>query len=201
HTWCTLYVKRNKDDVPTVFEVSANNVFDDNLWVSLIFRPSYSRFTRVQRLWSIVSLLFLSMIASAMFYDTSTDTSPFISMAGFELGFKEIYTGFMSSVITVPPCMIMTYIFNNRKRRGEENASIFHDGISLRSSGSVPWWSIFIAYTVLLICISAGSFFTFLYSLEWGPSLTIKWMSSFFIGTTASVLCIEPTKVSLLLSY
>ncbi|XP_033730017.1 uncharacterized protein LOC117319295, partial [Pecten maximus] len=198
HTWCTLQVGRTKDNVGSISEVSSRNIFNDHLWFSLLFRPSYSRFTRVQRLWSLASLLFLSMVASAMFYDTPDDTLPLVKTTHFEIGYKEIYTGLMSSVITAVPSLIMTYVFSKRKLRGENPLSVLHDGDTFRPTGILPWWLIFIGYLVLLICIISGSFFTLLYSLEWGPSLTIKWMSAFLLGTAESVILIEPTKAILL---
>ncbi|XP_069103974.1 polycystin family receptor for egg jelly-like isoform X2 [Argopecten irradians] len=195
-TWCTLKVGQNSDSTVDISEVSARNILDDNLWFSLLFRPQYNRFTRVQRLWCVGSLLFLSMVASAMFYDTPDDTTPFVKTAYFEIGYKELYTGFISSAVTVVPSLIMTYIFSKRNLRGEKFQQNNSD--ALRPFGKLPWWSIFLAYTVCLVCIASGSFFTFLYSLEWGPSLTIQWMSAFFIGTTESVILIEPTKALVL---
>ena len=41
---------------------------DSHLWISVLSRPNRSRFTRVQRVSCILSLLFTSMIANAMFY-------------------------------------------------------------------------------------------------------------------------------------
>ncbi|XP_069104885.1 polycystin-1-like protein 2 [Argopecten irradians] len=197
-TWCTLKVGQNSDKTGDISEVSARNMLDDNLWFSLLFRPQYNRFTRVQRLWCVGSLLFLSMVASAMFYDTPDDTTPFVKTAYFEIGYKELYTGFISSAVTVVPSLIMTYIFSKRKLRGEKIQQIMYDSNAVRPFGRLPWWSIFLAYTVCLVCIASGSFFTFLYSLEWGPSLTIQWMSAFFIGTSESVILIEPLKALVL---
>ncbi|XP_021340891.1 polycystic kidney disease protein 1-like 2 [Mizuhopecten yessoensis] len=197
-SWRTLRAGKKTDNASSLSEISTRNLFDDHLWFSLLFRPRYSRFTRVQRLWSIVSLLFLSMVASAMFYDTPDDTLPFLNVGNFELGYKEIYTGLMSSIITVVPSLIITFVFSKRKVLGEKPLSISNNGDTVGSSGSLPWWSIFLAYTLLLLCIISGSFFTLLYSLEWGPSLTVKWMSSFFLGSTQSAIIIDPAKAIIL---
>ncbi|KAJ8299016.1 hypothetical protein KUTeg_023076 [Tegillarca granosa] len=58
----------------------------------------------------------------------------------------------------------------------------------------LPWGFIFIAYFLVLACIGTSSFFTFMYTLEWGPDLTVEWMTAFLFGTLQSVLIIEPFK-------
>ena len=45
-----------------------HDMFDGHLWLSVVSRPSRSHFTRVQRLACGASLLYLTMIANAMFY-------------------------------------------------------------------------------------------------------------------------------------
>ena len=47
---------------------------DAHLWISVLSRPTRSNYTRVQRVSSILAILFLTMITSAMFYKT-TDTA------------------------------------------------------------------------------------------------------------------------------
>lgn len=45
------------------------NFADDHLWLSIFLRSPRSRFTRVQRLSACMALLYLSMLANAMFYE------------------------------------------------------------------------------------------------------------------------------------
>lgn len=193
--WQALNVYKNCNPNNSLSDAGSRRLFDDNLWFSLLYRPHYSRFTRVQRLWCAMSLLFLSMVTSAMFYDTPDVSVPLIRFDNFEIAYKDLYVGLMSSVITVLPGIIMIYIFNNRELHDEKRLDIEHDGHVFRSSGYLPWWFIFIAYGILLLSITAGSFFTFLYSLEWGSAITLKWMVSFFLGTTEGVVFVEPAKV------
>ena len=46
---------------------------DSHLWVSVMSRPTRSNFTRVQRVSCILSLLFTTMIANAMFYKDGSE--------------------------------------------------------------------------------------------------------------------------------
>ena len=47
-----------------------HDMFDAHIWLSVVSRPTRSHFTRVQRLACGASLLYLTMIANAMFYRT-----------------------------------------------------------------------------------------------------------------------------------
>ena len=47
---------------------------DSHLWFSVFARPSKSSFTRIQRLSCCMSLLFTTMIANAMFYQSEENT-------------------------------------------------------------------------------------------------------------------------------
>lgn len=51
------------------------NLSDSHLWFSVLARPANSRFTRVQRLSCCLCLLFMSMMASGMYYDRQDDPS------------------------------------------------------------------------------------------------------------------------------
>lgn len=51
------------------------NLSDSHLWFSVLARPANSRFTRVQRLSCCLCLLFMSMMASGMYYERQDDPS------------------------------------------------------------------------------------------------------------------------------
>lgn len=51
------------------------NLSDSHLWFSVLARPANSRFTRVQRLSCCLCLLFMSMMASGMYYQRKDDPS------------------------------------------------------------------------------------------------------------------------------
>ncbi|KAJ8299017.1 hypothetical protein KUTeg_023077 [Tegillarca granosa] len=121
-TWRTLYPAEpdELDGNIMLNEMSKNHLFEDHLWLSVSMRPHFSRFSRVQRLWTIVSLLFLSMIASAMWYNTSDPSGgSTVSLGPLKLNYKIVYVGFMSAVIAAIPSLIIMLIFKNRRLKGE----------------------------------------------------------------------------------
>lgn len=192
----TLYIiGEDLIETETMFsEVSTHYMFDDNLWFSLQTRPSFSRFTRVQRLWLLVAILFLSMVTSAMFFRSSEGTSRSISLGPVRLNYKQFYVGFMSFMMAIIPSMIIMYIFKYRKCKNEVTKSQGKKHQRKKEPG-LPWWTVFIAYGLIVASVTSGAFFTFLYSLEWGPDVTVDWMMSFVIGLIQSVFILEPCKV------
>lgn len=213
-TWAVMVPLSNEDlNSETIFnDAGRKGLFDDHLWFSISTRPNYSRFTRVQRLWCLVALLFLSMISSAMWFnqepskETMTEEEieansvQSIKLGPFSLNYKQIYVGFMSSVITFVPSIFIVTIFKNRKVKGERCYEYIEDDNKnidqkIKKRRMLPWWSIYIAYTLIVLCILVPGFFTFLYSLEFGPEKTNNWMLSFVFGTALGVLILEPLKV------
>ncbi|XP_060074442.1 polycystin-1-like protein 2 [Ylistrum balloti] len=185
-------------------ETSKRNMFDEHLWFSLSKRPNYSRFTRVQRLWSITALLFLSMVASAIFYNTPNEGGRVITLGPLKFSYKQFYVGFVSAAIAVIPSMVIVNIFKHRRLKGEHiiteeppKKKSCCCGCCVRCcSGplSLPWWTIFIGYSLILGCLGSGGYFTFMYSLDWGKDLTVEWLLAFFLGTVQSVFVLEPFK-------
>lgn len=185
-------------------ELSLRGFFDDHLWFSISKRPNYSRFTRVQRMWSLVALLFLSMVTSAMWYNSEPSEEKQIAtgtvqrsvtLGPFKLNLKQIYVGLMSSIITVIPSIIIISLFRNRKLKTDSSEDI------RRTGGKLPWWTIFIAYFLIVAAIVGGGFFTFLYSLQFGYGKTNDWLLSFVFGTAEGAFMMEPLKVQTNIKY
>lgn len=195
-TWRTLNTNIETDAVFP--EICTQRLYNDHLWLSVYKRPSYSRFSRVQRLWTLVSLLFLAMVTSAMWYNTSDEyTGNSVSLGPFRLSYKEFYVGLMSGVIAILPSMLIIAIFKYRRCKDELKdikdeswtSNKKHDGYL------IPWWFIFFGYGLIIIVIIVTGTFTFLYSLDWGPELTQDWILSFILGTSQGMFLIEPLKV------
>ncbi|XP_033748129.1 polycystic kidney disease protein 1-like 2 [Pecten maximus] len=171
------------------------NLFDDYLWLSLLSRPSASRFTRVQRCVCVFSMLFLSMLANAMWYRTSQGVQTYgIHLGPFSLTYKNIYVGCMASLVTFIPGFLIAWIFRNRKVKVgksfmEQNTK------EVMNEGFLPWWFIFIGYTIAMMCMSSGATFTFFYSIEWGRDTTLEWLGSFTFGTMQGIMFLDPLKV------
>ena len=163
-TWCDLDVL-DADCVETdtlFFRLSQKKMFDDHLWISLFKRPVFSRFTRVQRLWCLVSLLFLAMISSAMWYDTPDDERmQSITVGLIKFNYKQFYVGLVSSLIALGPSFVLVLIFRGRKFKNEKTTDCYF-----------PWWSVFFAYFLILGCVAASATFVIFYSLQWSRDKT-----------------------------
>lgn len=189
-------------------ERSRRGLFDDHLWFSLAMRPNSSTFTRVQRLWSIVALLFLSMVTSAMWFSSNpslsiedTNQTQFVTLGPFTLSYRMLYVGLISSLLTFLPSFAIVFIFNNRKHRRRKSNSLEQSPLpyAYNSRCLLPWWVSFVGYCLIGLAITTGGFFTFLYSLEFGSGTTNDWLLSFVCGTLQNIFLLEPCKVSIYL--
>ena len=200
------------------------NVTDHHLWVSLLLRPNISRFTRVQRLTTLMVLLLLVMISNAMFFRSSTEES---SSMQFEIGFirfslSTLYISVISVIITTPPILCVVLAFRKSKVRERKPDSAIsknwetkHKSDSHDASKSsnyilqrlnedimfgdinliLPFWCVYLSWTILVLTAATCAFFLLLYSMEWGKEKSQEWISSFFLSFLESFLFIDPLKV------
>ncbi|KAF8772030.1 Polycystic kidney disease protein 1-like 2 [Argiope bruennichi] len=99
---------------------SRRSLTDNHLWLSVFTRPARSRFTRLQRLSCCLAILYLSMLTSAMWYETTPEQpSPGAFKFGpLSLSPEQIAVGLMSNLIVFPPSFVMIILF--RKSRARE---------------------------------------------------------------------------------
>ncbi|XP_059156486.1 polycystin-1-like protein 2 [Physella acuta] len=101
-------------------ERSRKNLVDGHLWFSVVARPPQSRFTCLQRVSCCLCLLYVSMLANAMFYRTSTSgtgetSSSSFSFGPFSIAPEQIFIGVVSNLIVFPVNFLLIYLF--RKAR------------------------------------------------------------------------------------
>ncbi|KFM71583.1 Polycystic kidney disease protein 1-like 2, partial [Stegodyphus mimosarum] len=98
---------------------SRRNLTDNHIWLSVFTRPARSRFTRVQRLSCCLALLYLSMLTSAMWYQTTSEQpSPGAFKFGpLSLSPEQIGVGIMSNLIIFPPSFLMVFFFRKSRAR------------------------------------------------------------------------------------
>ena len=86
---------------------------DGHLWFSLVWRPTFSTFTRVQRLSCCLALLFSSMIANAMFYGRLEETEKglVLQLGPISISPQMIYIATISTLIVFPVNFIIVLIF------------------------------------------------------------------------------------------
>ena len=109
---------------------AANGLLDGHIWLSIITRPQQSTFTRVQRVSCCLCLIFLTMVANAMFFGAS-DKSPktMIRLGNAVFNVTGVMIGIQASLIVIPPSMLVIEIFRhlaprkyiNKKKNIEDN--------------------------------------------------------------------------------
>ncbi|XP_063584721.1 polycystin-1-like protein 2 [Penaeus indicus] len=95
------------------------NMSDDHLWFSVFLKPARSRFTRVQRLSACMALLYLSMLANAMFYQQVPDSpgSGGLNLGPFSVSPEAMGVGFMSNLVVFPPSFLIVFFFRKSRPR------------------------------------------------------------------------------------
>ena len=100
----------------------SKDLFDKHLWLSVVYRPPRSRFTRVQRLTCCLSLLCTAMVASAMFYGAGPepgDTSGNTTIGPIQLNWKSVMIGIQSILVVLPINLLIVYLFRNYRPEDE----------------------------------------------------------------------------------
>jgi len=192
---------------------------DGHLWFSIIARPPQSVFTRVQRLSCALSLLYCTMIASCMFYNTGgrgEDPTYILYIGSLKVDLKQMVIGLQSSLIVFPVNLILIQIFrkvrpddpNQNTEKAEDITEGFEDVCDDKDDdfedekkkkkkekkGLHPRWR-YLAWTVCALSTVASATFTVFYSLDWGAELANKWLTAFVLSFFQSVLLIQPVKV------
>ena len=168
----------------------------------------------MERLSVCLSILFLTMIANAMWYQKSDDNeeSTALVIGPITISGKEITTSIASSIIVVPPILAITQLFLLCKRESENvyskkdgrNSAISSKNVSLNNSlkklkskknRPLPHWCIYIAWLIVFLSVAASAFFTILYALSWGGAKSTAWLVAFVLSFIESVILIQPIKV------
>ncbi|CAF1671167.1 unnamed protein product, partial [Didymodactylos carnosus] len=91
---------------------------------------------------------------------------------------------------------LKTKVFNrpSRQRLEESTPNKLED-----KTRTLPHWTIYIAWTLVILSILTCSFFVILYSMEWGKTRSNEWLTTMMLSFGQSILVIDPLKV--LFSY
>ena len=176
------------------------DVFQRHLLVSIIRKNSTSRYTRLQRVAVLCVMFFLMMVSSAMWYGTenrSTVTFKF-KVGLLSIGWNEFYVGCVTVLTVYPVVWILSEFFRRSKMRKytidktEAKLNILDEGIVKE----LPRWFLWLAWALVFATISAASFFTVLYSLDWGGDKSNEWLGAFFLSFVQAIFVLDPFVVS-----
>ncbi|WAR15300.1 PK1L2-like protein [Mya arenaria] len=92
---------------------------ESHMWVSILYRPQTSTFTRVQRASCALAYLCLIMIANAMYFnpDDEYERPPLVQAGPFRFTSQQIFISIVCALITTPPVMLLIFLFKRSKRR------------------------------------------------------------------------------------
>ncbi|CAN0377946.1 unnamed protein product [Lampetra planeri] len=167
-----------------------SNYAEGHMWSSIFFRPSKSNFSRLERLSSCVSLLFLMMIVNGMWFETDTGGASAPHIGPFTYG--ELFVMIVSALMEVPISILIVQIF---RRTGHKPWKKAEGGGGGCTSQQFPHWTLYIAWTLVVLVIGTSGFFTILYSMEWGPEKANRWLVRFLTSFCMSVILIQPIKI------
>ena len=175
-------------------ELIKHKVFDSLLSLSIIMRPTYTRFTRTQRLFSLAAMFALSMLSSAMWYNSDAEeVSHSLHIGPISLNYKQIFVGIMASLISVPPMIIVILSFQNYKKK--RKMGDFLGVLKSQDSGTIPWCFCVFAWILVVGILLSSSFVIFMYSLQWGGDVAQEWLASISFGLIFDSV-VGPVKVS-----
>ena len=99
------------------------SIRESHLWFSIFMRSERSRFTRCQRVSACMALLYLSMLADAMWYDTvPEEVTSGVAFGPVTLSPQQILVGLWCNIVTFPPAFLIIFFFRKaRKRRLRPN--------------------------------------------------------------------------------
>ncbi|KAG1652539.1 Polycystic kidney disease protein 1-like 2 [Nymphon striatum] len=202
---------------------SSRNLRDGHLWLSIFTRPPRSRFTRTQRVSSCMALLYLSMLANIMWYGTvSQKPTSGMKLGPFVLSPAQIGVGLISNLIVFPPSLLIITLFRKSRRkllRPSRITEALNRGNTDTMSGSqtcltgtvnnnkkkrvrpkkftFPFWCVYIAWALTVICIGVSLFFLWAYGITFGNDKTTKWFTSLIVSFLCSIFLTQPIKVML----
>ncbi|XP_055955095.1 polycystic kidney disease protein 1-like 2 [Patella vulgata] len=218
----------SQDDLMTFDKLFSSharlNLTDSHLWLSVFMRPDKSTFSRVQRVSCCLALLFLTMIVNAMFFESENETTDEETVRQeFQIGIlrfsmSTIFTSFISVIITVPPTVLLVFLFKSSKpsknyfkvkpksgcclcckKPGKSDNLVVVEGDEVLDNMDdeklLPHYCIIIAWILVAVIVMVCAFFLLLYSMQWGKPISEEWLTSFFLAFVENMFVLDPMKV------
>ena len=172
----------------------SQRIFEDHMWFSVAYRAKKSLFSRAQRLGACMATLFLAMISNAMFFKDSSEQQPaaLINIGPISITGPQLYNSIMSSLIVLPPVLLMTFLFSRAKPKKDGK---YEELDEPEAKGQLPHWCSYIGWVLVFIYILVSAVFTIFYSMSWGKEKSLAWLQTFFLSFIESAIIIQPVKV------
>lgn len=86
----------------------------------------------------------------------------------------------------------------NLEGNGLDGGSSSEESVSGDSAkkGGLPWWFVFVGWTLVIATSGVSGFFTMMYGLSYGKERSISWLISMVVSFFESLFITQPLKVS-----
>ncbi|KAI8510793.1 hypothetical protein Bbelb_117090 [Branchiostoma belcheri] len=151
---------------------------DGHVWLSVVTSRPKSYFSRVQ------------MITSAMWFRVAGQgaSSVVLTIGSVELTAETLLVSLWTTLQVFPVNFIIVQIFRRCRPKGVPKSS----GLQL------PYWSVYVGWTLLVLTTLASGFFLMLYSMEWGRDKSIQWLTAFGLSFLQSMVVVQPAEAVIL---
>ncbi|XP_035665942.1 polycystic kidney disease protein 1-like 2 [Branchiostoma floridae] len=186
---------------------AAGDFRNEHIWLSTLFCPRGSHFSRVQRLSCGLCIIYTTMIANAMWYRTedSLHQPTVVNLGIVSFTLHELYVSTMTSLYVLPVNVLLIQLFKWYKEKKQPTKNPVHvaekrniRALLLKTQSSsqfLPHGFVYVAWSVLVLICGVSAFFTILYSLEWGPETANAWLKTFLMSFVQDVFVVEPVKI------
>ena len=201
NTTRVFYTDDNKEDdnlQRTFSSLRKNGFSDDHLWLSVISKHPGNHFTRVQRASCCWCLLMLSMVTSAMFYETEKTNQPKIKIGPFSFTSSQLMIALESAIIVLPGSLLIVFLFRKCEPKIDRPGRRYHLAKTKAKEPCVlPHFCVYIAWFLCVCTAITSALFTVFYSLIWGGEKSARWLTSVVLSLSGDVIISQPIKIIL----
>ena len=201
NTTRVFYTDDNKKDDEfkrTFSSLRKNGFSDDHLWLSVITKQPGNHFTRVQRASCCWCLLMLSMVTSAMFYETENTNQPNITIGPFSFTSSQLIIALESAIISLPASFLIVFLFRKSDPKRDSQGKLYHPPKPKTKEPCVlPHFCVYFAWFLCVCTAVTSTVFTVFYSLMWGGEKSARWLTSVVLSLSGDVIISQPIKIIL----
>uniref|UniRef100_A0A1I8INE8 SRCR domain-containing protein n=1 Tax=Macrostomum lignano TaxID=282301 RepID=A0A1I8INE8_9PLAT len=195
---------------------------DDHIWFSMLRRKVDTNFSRLQRLGVCWSLLFMTMIANAMWYEVADSSSEAFRIGPVKVSYGSLITSILGALTVLPVSMATVLLFLKSKRQPQHiepaqryrpqssrsrrvinsDAATTEDETESEeeektwiSKFSLPHWCQYVGWVLLVLSVLTAGVFIVFYAMDWGKEKSEGWLLAFFFSFFETVLLLQPLKV------
>lgn len=175
-----------------------NGFSDDHLWFSVISKQPRNPFTRVQRASCCWCLLMLSMVTSAMFYETESTKQQKIKIGPFSITSSQLIIALESALIVLPATVLIVFLFRKSKPKINTQGRRYQlTKTETKQRFVLPYFCVYIAWFLCVSTAITSAMFTVFYSLMWGGEKSARWLTSVVLSLSGDIIISQPIKIML----